>query len=118
MVTAFLQLHDYVDETSDATFHSLAESLVILCQDPPRKQEKSLIQRRKRALGYIQYILVVLPLSRGHINTENLLHLQLYYTLITVHTHIDQVERLELSRAHTPPRVHLASADFCTEIDL
>ena len=53
MVTAFLQLHDYVDETSNATFHSLAESLVVLCQDPPRKQEKSLIERRKRALGYI-----------------------------------------------------------------
>ena len=35
VVTALLQLHDNVDEASDAALHSLAKSLVVLCQDPP-----------------------------------------------------------------------------------
>lgn len=35
MVTALLQLHDYVDEASDAALHSLAKGLVVLCQYPP-----------------------------------------------------------------------------------
>ena len=38
VVAALLQLHDNVDESSDAALHSLAKSLVVLCQYPPRKE--------------------------------------------------------------------------------
>ena len=34
MVTTFLQFHDEVDEPCDGPFHSLAQGLVVLGQDP------------------------------------------------------------------------------------
>jgi len=35
MVAALLELHDQVDEPSDGPLHTLAQSLVVLGQDPP-----------------------------------------------------------------------------------
>ena len=42
MVAALLQLHDNVDEASDASLHSFAQSLIVLGQYPSTKQDKSL----------------------------------------------------------------------------
>ena len=35
VVAALLQLHHHVDESSDATLNTLAQSLVVLGQNPP-----------------------------------------------------------------------------------
>jgi hypothetical protein len=39
VVTALLQFHDDVDETSDTALHSLAKGLVVLRQYPPTVKE-------------------------------------------------------------------------------
>ena len=51
MVATLLQLHNYVDESSDAFLHTSAKSLVVLCKDPPSHQQQKATPTFKSPLG-------------------------------------------------------------------